>query len=96
MRAANNETRSDEFPRATRTLETADSGSRMPPTDLVGATIFSTSTRSRRGMRRLAILFSVTCARRIVQALPTRPPTRGGARVRCLAATVEDTNFKYG
>jgi hypothetical protein len=27
----------------------------MPPTDLVGATIFSTSTRSRRGIKRLAI-----------------------------------------
>jgi hypothetical protein len=36
-------------------LEVADSGSRTPPTDLVAGTIFSTSTLSRRGMRRFAI-----------------------------------------
>ena len=40
---------------SSRTLDTADSGNRIPPTLLVGATIFSTSTRSSRGIRRLAI-----------------------------------------
>ena len=40
---------------ASRTLDTADSGNKIPPTLLVGATIFSTSTRSSRGIRRLAI-----------------------------------------
>ena len=41
-----------------RTFDTADSGRMMPPTLFVGATIFSTRTRSRRGIRRLAILRS--------------------------------------
>lgn len=40
---------------SSRTLDTADSGNRIPPTLLVGATIFSTNTRSSRGIRRLAI-----------------------------------------
>jgi hypothetical protein len=44
-------------------LEVADSGSRTPPTDLVAGTIFSTSTLSRRGMRRFAIAWVRACAR---------------------------------
>ena len=39
-----------------RTLEAADSGRRMPPDDFTAATTRSTNTRSRRGMRRLAVI----------------------------------------
>lgn len=46
------------------TLAAEDSGSRMPPAVLVGATIFSTSTRSSRGINRLAADISATRAMR--------------------------------
>lgn len=46
-----------------RTLDTADSGNKIPPTLLVGATIFSTSTRSSRGIKRLAIVAFVRARR---------------------------------
>ena len=49
-----------------RTFDTADSGRMMPPTLFVGATIFSTRTRSRRGIRRLAILRSSVDSERSV------------------------------
>ena len=51
-----------------RTFDTADSGRMMPPTLFVGATIFSTRTRSRRGIRRLAILRSSVDSERSVAA----------------------------
>lgn len=65
---------------SSRTLDTADSGNRIPPTLLVGATIFSTSTRSSRGIRRLAIsgLFApcevmTSRARRLGRAEKSKP-----------------------
>ena len=68
---------------SSRTLDTADSGNRIPPTLLVGATIFSTSTRSSRGIRRLAIsgLFApcevmTSRARRLGRAEKSKPPRR--------------------
>ena len=41
----------------------------MPPTDLVGATIFSTSTRSRRGIKRLAIFIEARGAECSIDAI---------------------------
>lgn len=43
-----------------RTFCEADSGRRTPPTDLVGGTIFSTKTRSRRGINLLADIVKST------------------------------------
>ena len=74
---------------SSRTLDTADSGNRIPPTLLVGATIFSTSTRSSRGIRRLAIsgLFApcevmTSRARRLGRAEKSKPTDSVGRRVR--------------
>ena len=54
---------------SSRTLDTADSGNRIPPTLLVGATIFSTSTRSRRGIKRLAIFIEARGAECSIDAI---------------------------
>ena len=56
-----------------RTFDTADSGRMMPPTLFVGATIFSTRTRSRRGIRRLAILRSSVDSERSVAVAAVVP-----------------------
>jgi hypothetical protein len=50
------------LPSASITLDTEDSGSRMPPDVLVGATMRSMSTRSSSGINRRAAIVQATTA----------------------------------